>query len=148
VKRGSSTSNDGGGSDFDGTTNGSCVAHLMLCLNNNDPRLTSGVGQCQSPDIKSITIKSPRPDSRKASEAAIGRAFSNLLRPLGTHILVGAHVNTIQYNTALTTQDRCLTTYLSIPIKNGRLTRQTSRLGTESSSGTRDADTIKISCNP
>jgi hypothetical protein len=148
VKRGSFTINDGGGSDFDGTTNGSCVAHLMLCLNNNDPRLTSGVGQCQSPDIKSITIKSPRPDSRKASEAAIGRAFSNLLRPLGTHILVGAHVNTIQYNTALTTQDRCLTTYLSIPIKNGRLTRQTIRLGTESSSGTRDADTIKISCNP
>jgi len=148
LKQGSFTITDGGGSDFDEAADGKCVAHVYLCLNNNDPRLTSGAGQCTSPDIKSITVKGPRPDSRKTADAAIGRTFINLLKPLGTNLLIGPHANEVRYNTALTTQDRCLSTYLVVPLKNGKKTRQTIRLRTESSAGTADTDTIKITCTP
>ena len=143
VKRSSFTINDGGGSDFDGATNGTCVAHLMLCVNNNDPRLT-----CTSPDIKRVTIKGPKPDTLKPVEGAIGRGLSNALKSLGPNLVTGLHLNTIEYNTAITTQDRCVPMYIAIPIKNGRLTRQTIRLRTESSAGKADTDSVRIACNP
>lgn len=146
VKRGSFTINDGGGSDFDGATDGRCVAHVFLCLNNNDPRLM-GSG-CFGSDIKSVTVKSPNPNGRNSVDAKIGRDLITLLRAQGPHILVGSRLNTVQYNTAIATQDRCLTAYLDIPIKNGRLTRKTIRLRTEDSTGKKDVDSLKIACNP
>jgi hypothetical protein len=146
VKRGSFTINDGGGSDFDGSANGTCVAHVMLCLNNNDPRLT-GSG-CFGSDIDNVTVKSPRPDSRNDADAKIGRDLVNLLRAQGPHLLSGSHLNTVDYNTPIATQDRCLTQWVSIPIKNGRLTRKTIRLKTIDSTGKKDTDTVKVACNP
>ena len=62
IKRNSFTINDGGGTDFDGATNGTCVAHVMICLNNNDPG--SWAAAASGSDVKTITIKNPKPDSR------------------------------------------------------------------------------------
>ncbi|MCC6764745.1 MAG: penicillin acylase family protein [Deltaproteobacteria bacterium] len=146
LKQNSFVINDGGGSDFDGAANGTCVAHVMICLNNNDPRLQGSA--CFPNDVKRITIKSPKPDSKKAVDGKIGRDLSTLLRSLGPHNVLGSHINTIQYNTAITTQDRCVTAYVSIPIRNGRLTRQVIRLRTEDSNGKADVDSLKIACNP
>lgn len=146
VKRGSFVINDGGGSDFDGATDGTCTAHVLLCLNNNDPRFQGSA--CFPSDIKSVTVKSPNPDSRNDADAKIGRDLVTLLRAQGTNVLLGAHLNTVQYNTAITTQDRCLTAYLKIPIRNGRLTRKIVRLRTEDSAGRKDVDSVKIACNP
>ncbi|MEB2285980.1 MAG: hypothetical protein B6D46_04830 [Polyangiaceae bacterium UTPRO1] len=146
LKQNSFVINDGGGSDFDGATNGACVAHVMICLNNNDPRLQAS--GCFPNDVKSVTIKSPRPDSRKPVDAKIGRDLSALLRSLGPNLVLGNHVNTIQYQTALATPDRCVTAYLSIPLRNGKLTRKVVRLRTEDSAGKADVDSLKIACRP
>jgi hypothetical protein len=146
VKRGNFTINDGGGSDFDGATDGTCVAHVMLCLNNNDPRLTGS--SCFPSDIKSVTVKSPNPDSRNAVDGKIARDLITLLRAQGAHTLAGAHLNTVQYTSAIATQDRCITAYISIPIKNGHLTRKSIRLSTLDSTGKKDVDSLKIACNP
>src|SRR5262249_8161577 len=121
-------------------------AHVMICLNNNDPRLTGSA--CFGSDVKSVTIKSPKPDSRNAVDGKLGRDLSTLFQAQGANIVLGTHVNTIQYNTPIATQDHCITTYVSIPIKNGRLTRKTIRLRTEDSTGKADVDSLKIACNP
>ncbi len=146
IKRNSFTITDGGGTDFDGAANGTCVAHVMICLNNNDPRLTGSA--CFGSDVKEVTIKSPKPDSRNAVDGKIGRDLSALFRSLGTNTVTGAHVNTITYNTPFNTQDHCVTQYIAIPIKNGHLTRKTIRLRTEDSTGKVDVDSLKIACTP
>src|SRR5262249_59068818 len=66
----------GGAGDLDATANGSCVVQLMICINNNDPRLTEpGGSQCQSPDVASYQLKRPLPgtgrDEDKTNAAAI-----------------------------------------------------------------------------
>ena len=118
LKQSSYVINDGGGSDFDGSTDGSCVAHILICLNNNDPRLQGSA--CFPSDIKEVTVKSPRSDSRSDVDAKIGRTLINALRAQGANQLSGSHLNTITYTTPIATQDHCVTTYLQIPIKNGR----------------------------
>ena len=146
IKRNSFTINDGGGTDFDGATNGTCVAHVMICLNNNDPRLM-GSG-CFGSDVKTITIKNPKPDSRNDVDGRIGRDLSTILQSLGANNVTGPHVNVIEYTTPIATQDRCVTAYLTVPIRNGRLTRKTIRLRTEDSTGKVDVDSLKIACDP
>jgi hypothetical protein len=71
-----------------------------------------------------------------------------LLRAQGPHSLVGSKQDTVQYTNAIATQDRCLTAYVKIPIRNGRLTRKVIRLRTLDSAGRKDVDTLKIACNP
>lgn len=146
LKQNSFTITDGGGTDLDGTANGTCVAHVMLCLNNNDPRLQGSA--CFPSNVKSVTIKTPKPDSKVAVDGKIGRDLSTLLRSLGPNVVQGPHLNTISYTTPIATQDRCLTAYVSIPIRNGRLTRKVIRLRTEDSNGRADVDSLKIGCNP
>ncbi len=146
LKQNSFVINDGGGSDFDGVTNGTCVAHVLICINNNDPRLQGSA--CFPSDVTSITMKNPKPDSTKAVDGAIGRQLSTLLRSLGPNQVLGNHLNTIQYNTPIATPDRCLTAYLAIPLRNGRLTRKTIRLRTEDSNGRVDVDSLKVACHP
>ncbi len=146
MKQASFTINDGGGTDFDGATNGTCVAHVMFCFNNNDPRL-QGSG-CFGSDVKKITIKNPKPDSNKDVDAKIGNVVSSALQTLGANNVLGSHLNEIVYTTPVATQDRCVTAYVPIPIRNERLTRKTIRLRTEDSSGKADVDSLKIACNP
>jgi len=146
VKRSSFVINDGGGSDFDGSADGSCAVHVLICLNNNDPRLAGSA--CFPSDIKSVTVKSPNPNGRNAVDAKIGRDLVALLRAQGPNLLLGSKQDTVQYTNAIATQDRCLTAYVKIPIRNGRLTRKVIRLRTLDSAGRKDVDTLKIACNP
>ena len=118
----------------------------MICLNNNDPRLM-GSG-CFGSDVKTITIKNPKPDSRNDVDGKIGRDLSTVLQSLGANNVTGPHVNVIEYTTPIATQDRCVTAYLTVPIRNGHLTRKTIRLRTEDSTGKVDVDSLKIACDP
>ncbi|MEK7423077.1 MAG: penicillin acylase family protein, partial [Actinomycetota bacterium] len=98
LKQNSFVINDGGGSDFDGETNGACVAHVLICINNNDPRLQGSA--CFPSDVKTVTIKSPRPDSRNDVDAEMGRDLMAVLQAQGAHQVLGPHVNIVQYTTA------------------------------------------------
>ncbi len=59
---------DGSGSDVDGAADGTCVVHLVLCFNNNDPRIIDSNGnQCHEPRDRRL------PDEEAASRREQGR---------------------------------------------------------------------------
>ncbi len=140
---------DGGSSDFDGAADGRCVAHVVLCVNNNDPRLTYGQGQtCQPTDIDVFQLSRPKPDSSRPEDATNATAILSAIRSLGTSTTSGKHSNVLDFTPVVTNQDRCVGTYLIVPLRNGN--RGTKRFGSKTvdSAGTKDLDTLTIICNP
>ncbi len=143
IKRAKFSINDGGSSDFDGTANGSCVAHVLVCVNNLDPRLA-----CTPSDVDLVTLKRPKPDSRKTEEATNANALIAALRTLGTSTVKGNHKNIVDFAPPVGTQNRCAGAYLTVPTKNGRARSIKVRTRAEASSGANDADSLTIVCNP
>jgi hypothetical protein len=135
---------DGGGSDFDGVADGTCVAHVYVCLNNVDPRFP----ECTPTDVKQVTVVGPRPDSKKPADAKIGLTLVNAFNALAPGQIFGTHLSEVHYTTAITTQSRCFSSYLKIPLKNGKKAKQTIKLAVENSAEVADKDNVKITCNP
>ena len=143
IKRSKFVVNDGGSSDFDGTANGKCVVHVLACVNNADPRLA-----CTPSDVDVITLKGPKPDSKRAEEAASAKALLAAFGSLGTSTIKGDHKNVVDFNLALGTNNRCAGAYLTVPTKNGK--PKNVKLSTQavSSLESKDSDTLTIVCNP
>ncbi|HSV05576.1 MAG TPA: penicillin acylase family protein, partial [Candidatus Binatus sp.] len=119
------TVTDGGAGDLDATANGSCVVQLMVCINNNDPRLTdAGGAQCQSPNVASYQLKRPLPDVGRDEDKANGAAILATLGSLGPSSASGPHAATLTFTPAVTAQDSCVDTFVVIPIHNGRPTKK------------------------
>ena len=140
---------DGSAADFDGAANGSCVVQLMVCINNNDPRLTdAGGAQCQSPDVATYQLKRPLPDVGRAEDKVNAAAILATLSSLGSSSADGSHTSTLTFTPAVTAQDSCVDTYVVIPIHNGRPTRKFFKSIVTQTNGGRDADSLRIICTP
>ena len=140
---------DGSAADFDGAANGSCVVQLMVCINNNDPRLTdAGGAQCQSPDVATYQLKRPLPDVGRAEDKVNAAAILATLSSLGSSSADGSHTSTLTFTPAVTAQDSCVDTYVVIPIHNGHPTRKFFKSIVTQTNGGRDADSLRIICTP
>lgn len=149
IRKGRVGVTDGASSDFDGSADGTCVAHLVLCFNSNDPRIIDSKGQqCQSPEIDVFQMKKPRPDAIKAEDQANAAAILAAVGTLGPAVTTGDHSNILDFAPTVTTQDRCASTYVRIPLKNGAATRKTFKTRVIRSDGTKDSDALRITCSP
>src|SRR5262249_41985180 len=133
----------------DATANGSCVVQLVMCVNNNDPRLTEvGGAQCQSPNVASYELKRPLPDVGRDEDQANAAAILATLGSLGASSAGGPHAATLTFTPAVTAQDSCVDTFVVIPIHNGRPTRKLFKSLVTQSNGARDADSLRVICTP
>ncbi len=140
---------DGGPSDFDGTANGTCVVHMVICLNNADPRILTPAGtQCSSPDVDLFTLRSPRPDSSKAEDQANANAILGVLKTIGPNTITGDHMSTVDYGPAISAANRCVGTYVQISLKRGRPTKKSFKTKVARSDGIKDLDKVTIICTP
>ncbi len=143
------TVTDGGNSDFDGAANGTCVVHMVICLNNADPRiLTPGGAMCTSPDIDVFHLRSPRPDGSRPEDQANATAILAAVKSLGANTVSGGHLNIVDYNTPITTANKCIGTYLQIPLKNGHATKKAFKTRVVRTDKTKDLDKVLITCAP
>jgi penicillin amidase len=149
IKKAKISLTDGGSSDFDGAADGRCVAHVVICVNNNDPRLIYGQGQqCQGTDIATFQLSRPKPDASKEEDRVNADAVLNALRTLGPSVTSGRNENILTFGPAVTSQDRCVGTYVSIPLRNGNRGKKVFGTKTVRSDGTKDIDSLTIICNP
>ena len=149
IKKAKMSINDGGAYDFDDTHDARCVAHLVICINNNDPRLTFGQGQqCSGADIDVFQLNSPKPDSSRTEDQQNANSILAAITTLGPSTTSGNHQNVVDFTSPITSQDRCVGTYVAIPLKNGHKTKKTIRTKTTRSDGTKDSDSLTIICNP
>ena len=149
IKKAKISITDGGAADFDGAADGRCVAHVVLCVNNNDPRLTYGQGQqCQPTDVDVVQLSRPKPDSSREDDQLNAVAFLTAIKSLGPSVTGGAHDNVVDFGPAITAADRCVGTYLAIPLRNGHRTQKRFGTKTTSTDGTKDTDSLTIICNP
>lgn len=148
IKKAKISLNDGGNSDFDGTADGRCVVHVMLCFNNNDPRLLHKDQQCHGADINTFELSKPRPDGSREEDRVNAASILTAVGSLGPSVTTGSHNNVLDFGPAMTTQDRCVGTYLTIPLRNGKKTKMNVGAKTFRSDGTKDTDSISITCNP
>lgn len=140
---------DGGPSDFDGTANGTCVVHAVICVNNADPRITTPSGaMCTSSDVDVFTLRSPRPDSSKVQDQANANAIIGALKTLGPNTITGDHKNAVDYAPAVTAANKCVGTYLQISLKHGEATKKSFKTKVARSDGTKDLDKVTITCTP
>jgi hypothetical protein len=140
---------DGGSADIDGATDGACVLHMLVCLNNTDPRiLTPSGAMCQSPDIDVFHLRAPKPDSSHAEDAANAQAILAAVKSLGANTVGGEHFNVVDYTAPVTTQNACATTYVRIPLRHGEATKKTFKTRIPRGDGTKDLDTLTITCTP
>ena len=140
---------DGGPSDFDGTSNDACVVHLVICLNNADPRVLTPQGaMCQSPDIDLFHLRSPRPDGSRPEDRTNANAILGAVRSLGANVVIGDHDNIVDYGPLLTAQNKCAGTYLTIPLRNGEATKKVFKTRVVRSDRTKDLDKVTITCLP
>ena len=140
---------DGGVSDFDGASNGTCVVHMVVCLNNADPRiLTPSGAPCTSPDVDTFTLRSPRPDSSRTEDQGNAKAILAAVGTLGANAITGDHHSTVDYGPPVTTQNTCAGTYLQIPLKHGEANKKSIKTKVTRSDGTKDLDKITLICTP
>jgi penicillin amidase len=143
------TIHDGGPSDIDGTANGTCVVHVVICLNNADPRITTPSGSmCTSPDVDVFTLRSPRPDSSKSEDQANANAILGALETIGPNAITGDHKNEVDYAPAITAANKCVGTYLQVSLKNGQAVKKSFKTKVARSDGTKDLDKVVITCAP
>jgi penicillin amidase len=149
IQKAKITITDGGSSDFDGTANGTCVVHAVICVNNADPRITTPSGaMCTSPDVDVFTLRSPRPDSSKVEDQANANAIIGALKTLGPNTITGDHKNAVDYAPAVTAANKCVGTYLQISLKHGEATKKSFKTKVARSDGTKDLDKVTITCTP
>ena len=149
IQKATITITDGGAGDLDATANGSCVVQLMICINNNDPRLTEpGGSQCQSPDVASYQLKRPLPGTGRDEDKTNAAAILASLQSFGSSTAGGPHAATLTYTPPVTAQDSCVDTFVVIPIHNGRPTRKFFKSLVTQSNGGRDADSLRVICTP
>ncbi len=67
---------------------------------------------------------------------------------LGPSVTTGDHLNILDFGPPVTTQDRCVGTYVQIPLKNGEANRKTFKTRVIRTDGTKDTDLIRITCTP
>ncbi len=142
---------DGDGFDFDRAGNNRCLAHVLLCVNNNDPRIVGRDGQqCASPDIETYELVRPKTEFKfnKPADAPAAAALIDAIEMLGSSTVTGDDNNVVEFSPALTDQDRCTTAYIDVPLKNGRKGKQRIKTRITRSDGTRDKDRMRIICNP
>ncbi len=141
--------NDGGSSDYDGTANGTCVVHLVVCLNNADPRiLTPSGSMCTSPEIDLFQLRSPRPDSSKPEDQVNANAILAAVETVGANAVTGDHKNIVDFGPVITAANKCVGTYVSIPLKDGHKTTKVFKTRVVRSDKTKDADKVAITCTP
>ncbi len=149
IKKARMSITDGGSYDFDGALDGRCVAHVVICVNNNDPRLTFSQGQqCSGADIDVFQLSKPKPDASRPEDQQNANAILAAVRTLGPSVTTGDHDNVIDFGPAVTAQDRCVGTYVSVPLRNGHKTKKTIGTKTTRSDGTKDIDSLTLVCNP
>ena len=140
---------DGSPSDFDGTADGVCVVHMVLCLNNADPRIMTPSGQaCQSPDVDLFHLRAPRPDASKPEDQANANAIIGALGALGAASITGEHHNIVDYAPALAAQNACAGTYVRVPIRHGQPSKKSFKTRVLRGDGNKDLDTLTITCTP
>jgi len=140
---------DGSGADFDGTANGSCAVHMVICINNNDPRIVSGAGtQCQPTNVDTFELKKPRPDSSRPEDQANAVTMLAALRTLGASTTTGDHHNVIDYTVPVATADKCVGTYVVIPLRNGVATKKLFKTKVTRDDGVKDLDLFSVTCAP
>lgn len=143
------TVTDGGSSDFDGTANGVCVVHTVVCLNNTDPRILTPAGSmCTSPDVDFFHLRSPRPDSSKPEDKANATAILAAVGSLGANAVTGEHLNIVDYGPVLTAANKCAGTYLQIPVRHAQPTKKIFKTRVVRTDGTKDLDKVTITCTP
>jgi penicillin G amidase len=149
IKKAKLSITDGGSSDFDGSADGRCVAHVVICVNNNDPRLVFGEGQqCSGADIDVFQLSRPKPDASRPEDQQNSNAILAAVKTLGPSVTTGDHGNIVDFGPAITSQDRCVGTYVTVPLRNGHRARKTIGTKTTRSDGTKDIDSLTIVCNP
>jgi penicillin amidase len=75
-------------------------------------------------------------------------AILSALEALGTFTVAGDHHNIVDYAPALTTQNTCAGTYVRIPIKHAQPTKKSFKTRVVRGDGTKDIDTLTITCTP
>jgi hypothetical protein len=149
---------DGGAGDFDGEVNGTCIAHVLLCSNNDDPRIVnSGTGQqCPITDIDIFEVKKPHPANKKAEDVANANRILDAARTLGASTTSGSKSNILTYAPSLTAQDSCATVFLDVPLKapdkkgkkSFKIRATDTFLEGTSLKKTKDNDSLGITCLP
>ena len=140
---------DGSGADFDGTANGSCTVHMVICINNNDPRIVSGSGaQCQPTNVDTFELQKPRPDSSRSEDQVNAVAILAALGAFGASTTTGDHQNVLDYTVPVATPDKCVGTYVVIPMRNGEATKKLFKTKVTRDDGVKDLDLFSITCAP
>jgi penicillin G amidase len=160
IKKAKIEMTDGGSSDFDGEANGVCIAHVLLCLNNDDPRIVNaktGV-QCPITDVDVFELKKPHPLNKKPEDVANANRILDAARSLapGGSTTTGTKGNVIEYTTPVTAHDDCATLYLAVPLKGpdkkGKKSFKLRATDLFMDAGhvkkTKDNDSLKITCLP
>jgi len=144
------TIHDGGDGDFDGASDGTCVAHLVICLNNADPRIVNGNGQvCQATDVAKFEVKTPRGNAAKLEDSINGRNVQALVKAFAPVASVtGNHFTIINYSTPITTGNLCKSTYVRVPLRQGLKRKKLFRIRATRSDGIHDDDKLTITCEP
>ncbi|TMA81016.1 MAG: penicillin acylase family protein [Deltaproteobacteria bacterium] len=144
------TIHDGGDGDFDGASDGTCVAHVVICLNNADPRIVNGDGQvCQATDVAKFEVKTPRGDASKLEDRINARNVQALVKAFAPVASVtGNHFTIINYSTPITTGNLCKSTYVRVPLRHGVKRKKLFRIRATRSDGIHDDDKLTITCEP
>ncbi len=144
------TIHDGGDGDFDGASDGTCVAHLFVCLNNADPRIVNRDGQvCQPTDVATFELKMPRTDAKGTDDRNNAKTVQALVKAFGPVASVtGDHFTIINYTAPIATPNVCKSTYVRVPLRHGLKRKKTFRIRATRSDGIRDDDKLTITCTP
>jgi hypothetical protein len=147
MKKAKLTITDGGTGDLDGAVNGTCAVHVIVCVNNNDPRLVDGGGTpCAPTDVATMEVAKPRPDASRPEDQANGIALLNALKGLGASTTTGSHLNVLSYTVPVSTLGKCVGTYVEVPKRNGAPTKKIFKLKATDTNSVKDKDLLTIIC--
>jgi len=138
--------------DFDvDLQNNSCLFHLRMCINNEDPRFSS----CSPSDVKVFEVRAPRPRAvMKPADEANLLALEHQAGGDGLHMTVARKGVQIYVGSPNATRNACTGPIaVQLPLRvtpKGRVFRSFTRLRTRgvNSTGRVDADALRLECRP
>jgi len=145
--------------DADGEVNGSCLFEMAVCLNVEDARLVTKRGlTCNTAELALWQLKKPRPDSRKAVQAANARRLRDAVLALAPGTIGGKYNEEVLFSPGLSDTDQCTDPVMvEVPLRGRHQNRQgkaTVRMLTLAKPlagerrGAKDRDTVFLTCLP
>jgi hypothetical protein len=131
--------------DADRIVNGSCSFRVAVCLNQPDASVPGCAAAADS--VSAYRVQSPSPSSRNPSDAANAQALIAAVASLGGSV-GGPHLNAVTFTTPVAATTCAPLSNVVVPVKNGHPGKKTVRGRAETPLGKRDADRVKLICNP